>query len=266
MADLVLEDANGVGDLFLGEDIDLSDETVLRNLQTVVEELIGDPRGVRVSVLSADQWLTAVDRLVPQSLRRGVRQHFHVLADPNARGHLLVGPGTLAGLNEKSHQIIAEVTYAMLKAGRPVPPPIFQRGSADLLASVVAERFGEQFFTHNYPREAVFCAEIVAMLQIDHKGFTDLEWLSLLKTNPRQFFMAIRRSTFSQELAARAREIPEIVKIAGGEPLRRTSLVTALASPDLQIGDPLFDLTRQCLTDYREAHTPKPSKKGARKR
>ncbi|WP_217924676.1 hypothetical protein [Miltoncostaea oceani] len=251
MTDLVLEadESVGGGDLFLGEDVDLSDETVLRNLQRVIEEVVGSARGVRISVLSADQWLTAVDRLVPASLRRGVRQHFHILADPKKRGHLLVGPATLAGLNEKSCQITAEVTYAILKSGTPAPPPLYQRGSADLLAEEVAQRIEVPIFTHNYPREARFCAEMISMLQIDHAGFERREWLGTLMTSPRQFFLAVRKSRFSDRLLEAVKQDEAL--LARLEAPRRPALVAALASTEMTHDDPLVRLTERLLVAYR---------------
>lgn len=250
MGDLTMHDiAEDVGDLFLGEDIDLNDETVLRDLQGAVSSIVGSSRGVRISVLSVDQWLTAVDRLVPKALRRGVRQHFHVLGDPKSRSHLLVGPTTLAGLNENSHQITAEVVYAILKAGRPVPPPLFQRGSADLLASEVARKIQMPFFTQNYPREAQLCAEIIAMLQRDHVNCTQLEWLQVLKTDPRRFIATIGRGEFGKLWRARALEAEPIRALIDGS-VTRARLTDTLRERDWRPDDDFIVFTRRCLDEH----------------
>lgn len=254
MGDVILEDiVEDAGDLFLGDDIDLNDETVLRDLQSAVVAAVGTSRGVRISVLSTDQWLTAVDRLVPKALRRGVRQHFHVLGDPKSRSHLLVGPTTLAGLNENSHQITAEVVYAILKAGRPVPPPLFQRGAVDLLAAEVARDIQIPFFTQNYPREAQLCAEIIAMLQADHANFSQLEWLRLLKTDPRRFIATVGRGDFGKLWRARALETPTLAPIIG-EQVTRAHLVDALRDRNRRLDDDLICFTRRCLHDHAMTH------------
>lgn len=257
MSDLTLEDTvDGAGDLFLGDDIDLNDETVLRDLQTAVASAVGASRGVRISVLSTDQWLTAVDRLVPKALRRGVRQHFHVLGDPKSRSHLLVGPTTLAGLNENSHQITAEVVYAILKAGRPVPPPLFQRGAVDLLAAEVSRQINIPFFTQNYPREAQLCAEIITMLQRDHVNVSQREWLQVLKIDPRRFIATIGRGEFGKLWRARALESPQITALLG-ESVTRAHLTDALRERDWRMNDDFIIFTRKCLHDHTKLNRPR---------
>lgn len=245
----MLEAVDDGADFFLGEDIDLSDETVLRELEATIEECVGDRRGVRVSVLGAEQWQTAVERLVPARLRKGVRKHFHVLPDPRNQNHLLVGPGTLAGLNERSRQVTAEMVYAILKAGEPRLPTMLARGSADLLAGEVAQRIGLAFFTNNYPRESDLCRGLIGVVKAGHHDdFTAHDWLALLKTNPDRFCLALRRTRFAAYWLACAKRDGRLADAFAGA--RRTMLTEQLTDEALGAEDHFARFTRRCLDGY----------------
>lgn len=236
-------------DFFLGEDIDLSDETVLRQLETVIEESVGSRRGVRVSVLSAEQWQTAVERLVPARIRKGVLKHFHVLPDPRNGSHLLVGPVTLAGLNERSKQMTAEVVYALLKAGDPRLPALLARGSADLIATDVAARLGVPFFASNYPRESQLCRALIRVVQEGHGGEWDAhDWLRVLKTKPNHFCLALRRTRFAAYWLACARRDERLAEEFSGA--RKTMLTDRLCEPELTAEEYFARFTRRCLEGW----------------
>lgn len=238
-------------DFFLGEDIDLTDETALRSLEATVAEVVGDSRGVRVTVLSAEQWDTAVSRLVAGALRSTALQRFHILPKPKAPGHLLVGPTTLQGLNEDQAPIVAEVVYALLKAGKPLLPPMFCHGAADLLAEEVSQRVGISFYTHNYPREAQFCAELIKMLQCAHGAhFDQLQWLNLLMTSPTEFFQLVRRKPFGQLWMTRSREhglIPQ-----GESRPRLIDLTKILTEEDQDITSQFVICMVNCMREFCE--------------
>lgn len=261
----MLETDDGA-DFFLGEDIDLSDETVLRQLESVIEESVGSRRGVRVSVLSAEQWQTAVERLVPARIRKGVLKHFHVLPDPRNASHLLVGPTTLAGLNERSHQMTAEVVYALLKAGEPRLPVLLARGSADMLASDVAGRLDLPFFASNYPRETQLCRALIRVVQEGHGGEWEAhDWLRILKTKPDRFCLALRRTRFAAYWLACAKRDERLSEDFAGA--RRTLLTDRLCEPTLTAEEYFARFTRRCLEAYAEIatdHTDAPAKAGAR--
>lgn len=243
----MLESDDGA-DFFLGEDIDLSDETVLREIEDVLEDIVGTRRGVRVSVLSAEQWENAVERLVPARIRKGVLKHFHVLPDPRNQTHLLVGPATLAGLNERSRQMTAEVVYALLKAGEPRLPTLLARGSADMLASSVAKAVGIPFFASNYPREAQLCRRLIGIQQEAHGEWSEQDWIQLLKTNPDRFCLALRRTRFAAYWLACAKRDPRLAGQFAGA--RRTALTDQLCSEELT-GDGYFArFTRRCIDGY----------------
>lgn len=251
-------DGDDGADFFLGEDIDLSDETVLRRLEALVEESVGSRRGVRVSVLSAEQWQTAVERLVPARIRRGVLKHFHVLPDPRNDAHLLVGPATLAGLNEGSKQMSAEVAYALLKAGEPRLPALLARGSADLLAADVAARLEIPFFASNYPRETQLCRFLIRVVREGHGGdWDEHDWLRILKTDPDRFCLALRRTRFAAYWLACAKRDEHLRDQFEGA--RKTLLTERLCHRELAAEDYFVRFTRRCLESYAQIPEGQPA-------
>ena len=80
-------------DFFIVDDIDLSDESELRRIVAEVETLVGVPgKGLTVSVLSAEQWQTVLNRWLPPLHRRGAAYHTHAMRDPRDPQHLVISP------------------------------------------------------------------------------------------------------------------------------------------------------------------------------
>lgn len=249
-------------DAFFLEDIDLADETELRRLIGLVDELLGVRRGVRVSVLSAEQWQTAVERIVPAGLRRGLIPHLHVLRDPRDPDHLLVGPSALSGLNEHSRQITAEVAYAVIRAGQISLTPLFDHGSADLLAAQLARRIELSFFTSNYPAEARLVRALISTLRAEY-GFSENDWVILLRSKPERFFLALRRSQFMTFLLSCARARPQIQALIAAAPRKRAALVALLRAPERDPEDVVAVFYSRCLDEFARRGGPQAENESA---
>jgi hypothetical protein len=68
-----------VDDFLIIEDLDVIDETQIRKVIAEVEALASaEKTGLRVSVLTSEQWQTVVQRMLPKSVRRGAELYIHM--------------------------------------------------------------------------------------------------------------------------------------------------------------------------------------------
>lgn len=237
-------------DFLIVEDIDISDDTELRRVVAETEALIGNRgRGLRVSILSADQWQSALSVYLPAS-RAGADRFVHVLAHRSEPQHLLFSPSAAAGVNERSHVTTAEVVYTVL---RNIPSPLasrdLRRGVDELMARQAAERLDLPFFTRHYPRESSFVEGLVSVMVCDY-GHSDLSWLRLLRQNPDQFFLALRKSSFCVRWAKRLSEDEGYAEMLRNSDNRRVFLVDHISDESFKTNDIFAELTVEAAQEF----------------
>jgi len=231
-------------DLLVIEDIDIGDEAELRQVIAEVEALVGAPgKGLRVSVLTAEQWETVLQRRLPRQLRRGAEHHFHVLSDPVDPQHLLISPSAVRGINEGSQHIYQEVVYTALRC---IPTNLsrpLRKGLDDLLAEECGRRIGVELFVRTYPRESELVRGILSVLTVDF-DYQLLDWGILLRKNPERVLKAFTKTKFAQRW-------PQRIATEGFELKTTTlSLVKLLTADPMPFKDPLVLLTEQMITEY----------------
>ena len=231
-------------DLLVIEDLDIGDETELRQVVAEVEGLIGSPngRGIRVSVLTIEQWKTVVKRMMPRSLRRGSELYVHLLRDPRDPQHLLVSPSAVNGINESSRQMYQELVYTVLRCMPTDLSRSLRKGLDDILAKACSKRIEIELYTRNYPSEADLVRSILETLSTEF-GHDSLDWAIVLRRNPDRVFMALEKSQFVpfwQE------------KVGSPESARLTSkdLIATLTTDPLLFSEPLLQATEQTLAAY----------------
>ena len=185
----ILED-----DFMIIEDLDVVDQSAIRKLIAEVEATASaEQQGLRVSVLSAEQWQTVLQRMLPSSARRGAELYVHLLADPRQPFHLLVSPSAVKGVNEGSRHMLGEVVYTTLRILPSELSRPLRRGADDLLAGVVAERLDLDIYTGNYHREALLVRALMTVLQQEH-GYQVVDWTVVFRRTPERVFKALAKS------------------------------------------------------------------------
>jgi hypothetical protein len=193
----VAQTSQDFDDFLIVEDIDLSDESELRRVHARVESLVGNSgRGLRLSVLSAEQWQTMIMRTLPTSMRRGAERHIHSLRDRKDPQHLLVSPSAVRGINERSRVMYQEIVYALLRALPSGVKGPLRKGADDLVAEICGAELGVDLFVRNYPRESQLVRHLAAIL-ITQFHYTERDWVLLLRRDPDRFFLALRRTNFT---------------------------------------------------------------------
>lgn len=198
-------------DFMIIEDLDVVDQSAIRKIIAEVEATASAERqGLRVSVLTAEQWQTVLQRMIPPSARRGSELYIHLLADPREELHLLVSPSAVKGVNEGSRHMLGEVVYTTLRTlpshlSRPL-----RRGADDIIAQVVAERLDLNIYTGNYHREAQLVRSLMGALQQEH-GYQILDWVVVFRRTPDRVFKALRKSALGID--------PEMQKMLSAEPI-----------------------------------------------
>lgn len=236
---------------FWMEEVDLADETILRRIVETVDGVIGVPARFPVNVLTAEQWHVAVTRLVPPRLRQGLMRHFHVLPDPRTPGQIFVGPSTLAGLNEQSRPITAEVVYAIIQSRLPDDvPPVIARGLADIIATETSVRLDVPFFTHNYAAESHFVALLIDVLRCDW-GYDSSEWIREWVQQPKRCLLALRKGAFGAVWIEAIASNEACASIVAG-PRKRESLIAALIDPERPLEDDFMRATEAAFAQYLE--------------
>lgn len=214
-------------DLLIIDELDLEDESELRRIVTVVESLArsSDTPGLRVSVLTPEQWESALNKTLPPAMRRGAAHlDIHVLRDSKDLQHLLVSPAAVRGVNESSSMMLQNVVYAALRCLPVELPILLRRGLDDLIAAEVSTRAKINLFTKNYPRESALVSKIVGALS-DEYSYQPIEWAVEMRRGPKRVIRAFARTEVASRWAALTESNPSEV----------TSL---LSNPELSFEDP----------------------------
>jgi hypothetical protein len=195
-----------IEDFLVVEELDLGDESELRRVVAEVEALVDAPgRGLRVSVLTAEQWKTVIVRFLSPSLRRGAERYVHALRDPGDPRHLLVSPSAVRGINEGARTMYQEVVFALLRALPSEVAGPLRRGLDDIIAEACAERIGVELFARNYPRESDVVRCLLDLL-VSEFGYSESEWALELRRNSKRVLMALRKTPLFAPLWTQGRE------------------------------------------------------------
>jgi hypothetical protein len=232
-------------DLLVIEDLDVGDESELRRVVAEIESLVGvtGRGGLRVSVLTTEQWKTVVKRMVPPTLRRGAELYYFMLRDPRDPRHLLVSPSAVRGINEGNRQMYQELVYTTLRC---VPTDLtssLRKGLDDVLAEACAERIGVDLYVRTYPRQSDLVRALLGVL-INDFGYGLLDWATIFRRTPKRVFLAFKESKFMVFWEEYMRET------AGVSDPDRAALLEALNADPLRFESPLIATTEQAITAY----------------
>jgi hypothetical protein len=230
-------------DLLILEDLDLGDETELRGVVAEIEGMISFPgRGLRVSILTAEQWQTVLRKLLPGPKQRSIGRHIHTIRDPKDPQHLLVSPSAVQGINSNDRYMYQDLVFAVLRA---IPCDLsgpLRRGLDDILAEAASKRIGTSLYCRNYPRERSMVQSILMVLTSVF-SYTQLDWALEMRRSPERVFRALSKTPFLAHWQASIKEIsPQNAQAA--------NLIALLLDPKLEMSDPMLALTEECLTNY----------------
>jgi hypothetical protein len=240
-------------DFFMIDDIDLSDESELRHVVAEVESLVGVPgKGLRLSILTFEQWSTAVTRWLPPARRQMALLHMHALRDPREPQHLVVSPSCVKGINEQQVNIYEELIYWLLRClPTPLEKGVLRSGDDDLVARICGERLSVALFARHSPLEADLVRALVAVLVAEHDHAED-DWALLLRRDPDRFFLALRKTRFMSLWLACAKGSEEISAQVAGADDPRAALISLLREAQ-STKSPFARLTEEALTRALEA-------------
>jgi len=238
-------------DFVIVDDIDLFDETELRQMVAEVEALAGTPtKRIRVSILTADQWDTVLNRWLPAAQRRAVAQHTHALRDPTDPQHLVVSPSGIRGINERQTNIYEEFIYWLLRC---LPTPLekgaLRSGVDDLVARLAGEKIGVEIYARHAPHESALVRGLAAVNVKEH-GHTEADWVLLLRRYPERFFLALRKTSFMPVWLAEAKKNPGLVSQLEGAENKRAALIEMLKAEGVTASSPIFKVTESTLINY----------------
>lgn len=184
-------------DFLVVEDLDLGDESRLREIVALIEKTAASPgKALRVSVLTAEQWNTVVTRLLSKHLRRGMERHLYTLRDPGDPQHLLVSPSAVQGINEDSRMIYQDLVYAVLRCIPTELSESLRHGADDILAETISQNLAVDLFCRNFPEERETVEAVTAILSSQF-GYSDLEWTVELRRSPEKVLVALSKSAFA---------------------------------------------------------------------
>lgn len=207
-----------------------------------VESMVSSPgRGLRVSVLTSEQWKTVVHRLVPAGMRSRVEHHIHTLRDPRDPQHLLVSPSAVQGVNEGSRFMYQTVVYAILRCLPTTLPEPLRHGVDDLLAEEAGRRLGLELFCRNYPKERSLALALASILSRQF-GYEPLDWALELRRSPERVVLALGKSRFLPLWQKQ-------VKIETGKMLEAGDLTKLLTDPKLDFETNLGRITAQSIEE-----------------
>jgi len=239
---------------FMIDDIDLSDESELRHVVAEVESLVGVPgKGLRISILSAEQWSTVLTRWLPPARRQAAMLHMHALRDPADHQHLVVSPSCVRGINERQANIYEELIYWVLRClPTSLPKGILHTGSNDLLARLCGDRMNMKLYARHNPIEVDLVRGLVAVLRTEHDHSED-DWVLLLRRDPERFFLALRKTKFATEWLAFVRRNDELSECLTSADNARVALIELLAEAQT-VKTPFIKLTEESLKHYLGNH------------
>jgi len=246
------------GEIVITDDVDLTDESELYGVIAEVEAFLQAGRGVRVSILTGEQWLDALERSLSKAMRRGAERHRHVLVDRQDPHHLLVSPSAVAGVNDRNRVIYAELVFHVLRCIPTTLSNPLRRGLDDILAQGVGERLGVNLFTRNFPDESELVASLLVVLarEFSQFGYQPEDWARLLRRDPDKFFYALERSKFAAFWVSRARQDPELAPLLAASGKPRQALIALLRSEDLSSSAALLQLTTASAREYAASLQP----------
>lgn len=236
-------------DFLIVEDIDLSDESELRRIVGLVEQIVGIPgQGLHISVLTLEQWQGRIAKL-PAAIRKGAH-HMHALRDTKNPQHLLFSPSAAMGVNDGSRVMIQEVVYATLRCLPSELTGPLKKGVDDIIADICREEHNLDIFTKNYPREATLARDLASILHSQF-GYQEKDWLLLLRRDPNRFFLALRKTPFAAIWLSETRKDPKLKKELDEHTQKKEGLTQMLRDPSLSSGKPFFKLTSRVITEYK---------------
>ena len=202
-----------VDDFLIVEDVDLTDEARLRQIVATIEGLLRPGgRGLRVSVLSAEQWQTVLQRMLPQQHRRGAGYYIHQLKDPRDPQHLLVSPSGVRGINEGVRQIYQEIVYAILRCIPSLLQGPLRKGLDDIVADYCGKAIEMELFARVNPQAAQMVRAMLTACVLDH-GYGESDWALLMRREPDKFFLALRKTSFCDQWLKEAWKNQELRKL-----------------------------------------------------
>lgn len=232
-------------DTFIFEERNPLDETLLRQMESELNQLVGASKttAVRITVLGHEDFQRAVRRIVPKRLQdKGLDRHFRVIADPRDPHHLYVGPSALAGLNDGHANVINDLVYHMVGACGAASNQAFERGAADLLAKHIAKQFKLDIFTDHYPEERKMVEAVIDAIREHDQD--PLELVCLLRRNPKEFFSRVRNSSFYRWWEGSVKRDDRLSAYV--------NLIASLTSPNAQLEGSFMAWAKQCAEYYRD--------------
>jgi hypothetical protein len=260
---LDLEDTPVDDDMILYEGIDLDDETRLRDLVSIVEELLRLPRRetIGITALNDEVWNQVLQLAISRSIiSPQTKQFVQILAHPDDPFKLLVNPECVRQLNGKgsrrtgelNRKMVAEVLYALLRHLPSKVPTILRRGLNDQLAVEAARRAGVEL-TPFYPANAMLLQGLCRILAHTH-GYSTIDWQVVLFKTPERFCTALRKTPFAEAWVRAAKRHPAIAaQLENNEAKPRQALIELLCAPDRTIDDDLVHLTLESIFHYLES-------------
>lgn len=235
-------------DLLVIEDLDVGDESELRRVVAEIESLAGGAGrgGLRVSVLTTEQWKVVVKRMLPPTLRRGAELYVHKLRDPRDSRHLMVSPSAVRGINEGNRQMYQELVYTTLRCLPTDLTRTLRKGLDDVLAEACAERIGVDLYVRTYPRQSEFVRALLGVL-IQDFGYGQLDWATIFRRTPRRVFLAFEKSKFMAFWEEYMKEAPGIDQPS------RSELIEALSADPVRFDSQLIEATEQAIATYLSA-------------
>lgn len=249
-------------DLLIVEDLDLSDESELRRIVADIQAFLRSPgRGLRVSVLSAEQWQTVITRWLPTQQRRGAAYYVHHLRDPRDPQHLLVSPSGVRGINERVRPIYQEIIYAILRSIPTELSGFLGKGLDDVVATLCGQKIGVDLYARVNPRAKSLVKALISVCVAEH-GYGESDWALLMRSQPDRFFLALRKTRFCQYWIACALEDPALRPEIEEAQNKRAKLIELLRSEERGDG-PVIEVTEQALAGYLDQLATKQNKKTA---
>jgi hypothetical protein len=229
-------------ELLVIDDLDIYDDSELRKVVAIVESLLGSPgKGLRVSVLTAEQWDLVMKRMVQKTLKRGAELYFHMIQDPRDQQHLLISPSAVQSINEGSRQIYQELIYASMRC---IPTDLtvpLRRGTDDLLAKECSQRIGLDVCVRNYPLESTFMEALLNVMVAD-LGHTTVNWAVMIRRSPKRVLAALMKGKFYPYWKEKISNDFTITKSNNLD-----KMITAVPLP---VNQDIFKLTQQIMIDY----------------
>lgn len=237
--------------LLVIDDYSLTDPSELRSVVAEVESFLDAKQGIRLSILSGEEWLEVLNHSLSPALRRGAERHLHILRDKADPFHLIVSPSAVSGINEGSRVIHTEVVTHVLRCIPTELSTTLRRGLDDILVESLGEILGVELFARTFPAESDLIRNLITVLSAQY-GHEELEWARLLRRNPERALLALGRSHFAAYWLRQAKQQPEFAALLP-EGAKREIFAQLLGTETLAADDPVFTLTRESLRAYLDA-------------